>query len=145
MRWLDTSIILCKLYVSHTDTQKKKIQWQKVAQTLEPALFTTATANNFSSLVSVFLLKLHSKISWCKACLTFFHSCLAFSSEERQSVSHWVLTRANAAVSESLDELLENYLSFHCKRSDSLRMQKGISKVTNGAYITVFLFTHKRA
>ena len=35
------------------------------------------------------------KISWRKTCLTFFHSCLAFSSEGRQSVSHSFLTRAN--------------------------------------------------
>ena len=37
------------------------------------------------------------KISWRKTCLTFFHSCLAFSSEGRQSVSHSFLTRENTA------------------------------------------------
>ena len=37
----------------------------------------------------------YSKMSLRKAYLTFFHSCLAFSREGRQSVSHRVLTRAN--------------------------------------------------
>ena len=64
------------------------------------------------------------KISWRKTCLTFFHSCLAFSSEGRQPVSHSFFTRTNTASFSSRTKVILNHwdLSWfrvHCKVQES--------------------------